>query len=179
MDLLEKAAWRRRARAHLCRARAGTSGVTSAASGLTLHHLRRDAFGGTLGGDFVAAPQRARRRACSVWSVHRTHWVPGSAAERASGASWQRAPAAGLPQTRDAFFKRFSHFYHFRRFCPIYTRTISNMPARRDGLHTYSYRGSGSCLCLSSSKQESAHSVEQTSVDSTYRGSGCGGLTVL
>jgi len=60
-------------------ARAGTSGVTSAASGLTLHHLRRAAFGGTLGGDFVAAPQRALRRAFSVWSARRTPWVPGSA----------------------------------------------------------------------------------------------------
>ena len=33
-------------------------------------------------GDFVAAPQRARRRAYSVWSVGRTPWHPVSSANR-------------------------------------------------------------------------------------------------
>ena len=81
---------------HLSRcARAGTSGVTSVASGLTLHHLRRDAFGGTLGGEFAAAPQRARHRAYPLQLVGHTRWgppsVPNARAVRPGSPRWLRS----------------------------------------------------------------------------------------
>ena len=85
----------------------------------------RDTFGGTLGGEFVAAPQRARRRACSVWSVGRTPWVPGSAADTRAVLPGSARRLWGCNKLETRFFG------HFRRFWPIslhgtarYTRSI-------------------------------------------------------
>ena len=91
------------------------SGVTSVASGLTLHHLRRDAFGGTLGGEFVAAPQQARRRAYSLQLVRHTRWGPLSVPNA-------RAVRPGSPRWLRSCNKLETRFLgHFRRFCPIYS----------------------------------------------------------
>ena len=63
----------------------------------------------------MAAPQRARRRAHSVWSVRGTPWVPGSAADTRAVLPGSARRLWGCNKLETRFFG------HFRRFCPIYS----------------------------------------------------------